>query len=967
MALQSPGVQVQINNESFYVPAAPGTVPLVVVATAANKENASGTGTAKGTIPATAGTVYVITSQRDLTDTFGTPLFPTVNGGSVHGGELNEYGLQAAYSLLGASSQAYVVRANIDLAELEPSATSPEGAPIGGSYWLDTANSLFGVNEWSTTGSGSFVAKTPLIIDDTNSGDIGVWTGSAPADSFGVPGDYAMYVTMDNMFQLFYKRVNGTWALVTDTFNNGQGSAAVTVSPHTQPPAYTTATTNGSVWVKTTTPGKGANYSVKYYNGTTKTWTKVPAPIYADSTSTIKAMDPVGGGINIPVGTLYIDSGVQSTSDATFEIYRRNSSGPTIISQATSSVLSTQGNITIRGSMTNGEWGETVVLSVSSTATTGLVSAINNGGIDNVSASYSGGVITITHSLGGEIEITDTAGVLNSVGFQPDVNANLYNKNDISDSFHWVASNWKPLVLQGAQPTPIVTTPADGTLWYDSVITDVDIMIQNNGTWRGYRNVYEGTDINGPIVSAIEPTVQSTGSALVSGDIWISTANLDMYGTDIYVYDGATWQLQDVTDHHSQSGWVFADARWSGAGSDTTPDSIANLLLYDYLDPDAPDPALYPPGTRLFNTRRSGFNVKKYVKNYINVNSTNPRDNNASMSDYNPDRWITAVANNSNNVGLFGRHAQRGVVVSELKSLIDVNQVIRDTDTLNFNLIACPGYPETIQNMVGLNTDRGQTALVVGDTPFRLAANATDLNNWGANTALATDNGDNGAVSHDNYLAMFYPSGYTTDNKGNNIVVPPSHMMLRTIINSDSKSYPWFAPAGTRRGGVDNATSVGYVDSTSGSFVTTALYEGLRDVLQNVNINPIATLPGVGIVNYGQKTRANAASALDRINVVRLVAYIRRQLGILAKPYLFEPNDAQTRSEIKASVDNFLLELVGQRALYDFITVCDTKNNTPTRIDASELWLDIAIEPVKAVEFIYIPLRIKNTGALTTN
>jgi len=211
---------------------------------------------------------------------------------------------------------------------------------------------------------------------------------------------------------------------------------------------------------------------------------------------------------------------------------------------------------------------------------------------------------------------------------------------------------------------------------------------------------------------------------------------------------------------------------------------------------------------------------------------------------------------------------------------------------------------------------------------------------------------------------MYYPSGYTTDNTGNYIVVPPSHMMLRTIATSDQKSYQWFAPAGTRRGGVDNASSVGYIDSTTGEFKTTALPESIRDVMAGVKVNPIATLTGVGVVAMGQYTRAKNASSLDRINVARLVAYLRRQLGILAKPFLFEPNDKITRNEMKRATESLLLELVGQRALYDFIVVCDESNNTPSRIDRSELWLDVAIEPVKAVEFIYIPLRLKNTGAI---
>jgi hypothetical protein len=211
-------------------------------------------------------------------------------------------------------------------------------------------------------------------------------------------------------------------------------------------------------------------------------------------------------------------------------------------------------------------------------------------------------------------------------------------------------------------------------------------------------------------------------------------------------------------------------------------------------------------------------------------------------------------------------------------------------------------------------------------------------------------------------MAMFYPSGYTNDNAGNYIVVPPSHMMLRTIANSDAKSYQWFAPAGTRRGGVDNATSVGYL--MNGEFHTTALPQSLRDVLAGVKINPIATITGSGIVNFGNYTRARNASSLDRINVARLVAYLRRQLDILVRPYLFEPNDQITRSEVKNAVESFLLELVGQRALYDYLVVCDTSNNTPSRIDRSELWIDIAIEPVKAVEFIYIPVRLLNTGAI---
>ena len=177
-------------------------------------------------------------------------------------------------------------------------------------------------------------------------------------------------------------------------------------------------------------------------------------------------------------------------------------------------------------------------------------------------------------------------------------------------------------------------------------------------------------------------------------------------------------------------------------------------------------------------------------------------------------------------------------------------------------------------------------------------------------------------------------------------------------------AFPWFAPSGTRRGVVDNATSVGYIDTASGEFETISVTESVRDSMHEVKVNPITFFSGAGIVNFGNLTKTASSSALDRINVSRLAVYLRSQLDAIAKPFIFEPNDELTRNEIKGAVESFLLELVGQRALYDFLVVCDDTNNTPTRIDRNELYVDIAIEPIKSVEFIYIPLRIKNTGEI---
>jgi hypothetical protein len=965
--LNSPGVQVNVIDESFYTPSAPGTVPLLFVASRQDKKNPSGT-TALGTTAANAGKVWLITSQRNLADTFGTPLFPTDAGGNPqHGSEQNEYGLQAAYSSLGVSSRAYIVRADLDLAALTPTSTIPLGAPVAGTYWVDTASSVFGVKEWNSS-TQAFTVKTPIVLNDDSPALY--FNGTIPTPVVGRIGDYCMRVTTSNANRLFYKRADNTWSIVYNGFDNGK---SLQISPHYTYPNFNGSTATGSIWVTTTTPSNGANWSIKLYNGSSRAWTTVTAPIYDSIASANAAFDASGGGKNIAAGTLFIESDFNNNTEASFKIWRKSASGTTSINGRAISyqlTANTTATFTIRETNLAGAWGatKTVTLftSVVGTELGSLVpAALSAQGLTYVTATWDNvaNILTITHTAGGAFELKDGISTPLATLFTLANTANLSTAPAL-DMFDYIATTWKPLVYEARSTAPY-TTPADGKLWYDTNLV-ADIMYNTGAAWVGYRNAFPSTDPNGPIIGATQPAAEtgnSQGGPLVTGDIWIDTSDMDMYGQNIYVYNGTKWVKQDPTDQTTPTGWVFADARWSGAGDDVVPDSTVKLLTYDYVDPDCPDPRLYPKGTRLWNTRRSGFTVKKYVQGYINLNATNPRQSDAAMSGYFADRWVSQHPTAVDGSPMFARMAQRQQVVQAFKSLIDNNASVRDSDTLGFNLMATPGYPEAIQNMIALNVDRGLTAFVLGDTPFRLAPTGTALSAWGMNTANAADNGDNGGTSHDEYMAMYYPSGYTNDLTGNHIVVPPSHMMLRTIINSDAKSYPWFAPAGTRRGGVDNASSVGYI-TMEGEFKTVALHQGLRDVLQDpkVAINPIATLTGVGVLAYGQRTRAKNASALDRINVSRLVIYLRKQLDILARPFLFEPNDAQTRREIKAATESLLLELVGQRALYDYAVVCDTTNNTPSRIDRNELYLDIAIEPVKAVEYIYIPLRIKNTG-----
>jgi len=540
-------------------------------------------------------------------------------------------------------------------------------------------------------------------------------------------------------------------------------------------------------------------------------------------------------------------------------------------------------------------------------------------------------------------------------------------------------SNWVEFEYIANEGEPNVA-PANDTNWFYSVVDQVDIMVNYSGTWYGYGNRdYDSsgfplpsgtneTDPNGPLISATVPLVQSDGTALVYGDLWINTSDLENYpvisrwqsvsGTD-------QWVLIDNTDQTGSTGVVFADARWSDDQDNINPvddpiPTIVSLLTSNNLDLDAPDPTLYPSGMLLFNTRRNGYNVKQYRSDYFN--STDFPDETLPTF---TDTWVTVSGNQLNGAPYMGRRAQRAMVVKSLNAAIATNTAIRDEDNF-FNLLATPAYPELHTGMIALNNDRGQTGYILGDTPMRLPDDATAIESWANNTAGEAATSEDGLVAQqrDTYMGLFYPSGLATDLSGNQVVVPPSYMMLRTFLRNDIISYPWLAAAGTRRGTIDNALAIGYINGTTGEFIPVKTRLGIRDVLYINFINPLVFFTGVGLLNYGNKTSFNSGSSLDRTNVARLVAYIRRQLTLAARPFVFEPNDALTRSQISGVVETLMIDLVAKRGLYDYLVVCDDSNNTPARIDRNELWIDVAIEPVKAAEFIYIPVRILNTGTL---
>jgi hypothetical protein len=1105
MALLSPGVQVSVIDQSNYTPAAASSVPFILLATAENKISGAGTGIAPGTLAVNANKLYLMTSQRDLLSTFGVPFFYNTTAGTpINGYELNEYGLLAGYSALGVTNIAYVMRADIDLAALTASLSRPVGAPANGTYWLDTTNSTWGINEWNQTTS-AFTKKTPSVITDT----VYLETlSTVPLPSYGSIGDYA--VTATNVYNpTYYKRggptsaqapgwlqdgasagdLYNTWVLIGSdewktawptvqgtlapssltqgnsfaindititvpaspdntvgnlvaqinalssstipgvyaaniggkltlyadstatndgstegtgviAINNVSGTPLATLGitsnqyaapayfagPNYSAPRWRTTDTQpeptGSVFQQTNTPNQGMLIQVKRYNSTLGTFVLQSSPVYANDAAAIYALDPTSGGQTIPAGTTYAQIDPYNNTTSGLLILERLAAGATVITGSDATpVFVTNSTFTLAATQPEtATVAAAVTVTILGTTSADFVSAVSAAGVDNVSADVNeAGAIYFTHATGGDIYLVDGANTpLADAGFTTSVTG--IRQTDV-DGSGLTLSNWvgTPTFTYTAAANQPNIDPTDGTYWYYSDATTADIMIQNNGGWFGYQNVtndVRGYDLSltnaaGPIFSATAPTTQTDDaeSPLAYGDLWIDTADLENYPV-ISRWQSVNGEDQWVTisnaDQTTINGVLFADARWAPNGTtnpitDPIPPIATGstpLITSNYLDLDAPNPDLYPEGILLFNTRRSGFNVKSFQVNYFNSTSYPSPDVLPSETN----TWLTASGNRADGSPNMGRQAQRTLIVQALRVAIDSSTQLRENQA-QYNLIACPQYPELAPNMVVLNNDRGDTSFSVVDTPLRLTPDevVTWANN---NNGLGLATGDGNLATGDAYSAAFYPSCTTTDLTGNVVVTAPSHMMLRTIIRSDSVAYPWFAPAGLRRGVVDNALQIGYLQAQTGEFQPLGVNQGLRDVLYSNNVNPITFIPGTGITNFGNHTLQGNATALDRINVARLVAFIRGRLEIIGNQYLFEPNDTITRAAITNQITALMIDLVNKRGLYDYLVVCDLTNNTPATIDANELYVDIAIEPVKAVEFIYIPMRIQNTGTI---
>jgi hypothetical protein len=271
--------------------------------------------------------------------------------------------------------------------------------------------------------------------------------------------------------------------------------------------------------------------------------------------------------------------------------------------------------------------------------------------------------------------------------------------------------------------------------------------------------------------------------------------------------------------------------------------------------------------------------------------------------------------------------------------------LLANKDDYQYNIIMTPGlcnnltgHSSQINSIITNCQDRGDCIYIA------------DMVDYGQTTSAVVSNAQ---TKNTSYAAAYWPWVQIQDpNSGQNVWVPASTVMGGVYAYNDSVSEPWFAPAGINRGGLSTVIQA-----------ERKLPQATRDTLYEGKVNPIATFPGTGVVVYGQKTLQTRASALDRVNVRRLLIALKSYISQVANTLVFEQNSTATRNNFLAQVNPYLENVQQRQGLYAFKVIMDDSNNTADVIDRNELVGQIYVQPTKTAEFIYLDFIVTPTGA----
>ena len=303
---------------------------------------------------------------------------------------------------------------------------------------------------------------------------------------------------------------------------------------------------------------------------------------------------------------------------------------------------------------------------------------------------------------------------------------------------------------------------------------------------------------------------------------------------------------------------------------------------------------------------------------------------------------LLSVVNSENN--FFGDINATGTQGLRGSDYADVISILGNRDEYVFNIVSAPGliyefgdHKTQLDSIISLAETRGDCIAVV------------DTQNYGATVSNVTGTA---ASLNSSYTATYWPWLQQLSATGKNVWVPASTVIPGVYAFTDGAAAPWFAPAGLTRGGISDVIQA-----------ERKLTRTQRDTLYNANVNPIATFPGSGISIFGQKTLQKKPSALDRVNVRRLLIALKKFIGDVANTLVFEQNTITTRNRFLGQVNPYLESVVQRQGLYAYRVVMDETNNTADAIDRNQLIGQIFIQPARTVEFIVLDFTIEPTGA----
>jgi hypothetical protein len=449
------------------------------------------------------------------------------------------------------------------------------------------------------------------------------------------------------------------------------------------------------------------------------------------------------------------------------------------------------------------------------------------------------------------------------------------------------------------------------------------------------------------VLETLSPgTIMNSTSTEISGSLPSGSA------------DNYRWQ---IVSPNTASG-VFSLVIRQGNDNSRNP-SILETFTNLSLDPKSPNYIARVIGDQTVTVNGSGTNVYLQVtgsfpnsSRYVRVKSVNLKtpdylDNNGAAK---PQYTSSIPVESSGSFGAgTGDNVKAGMklydaISTDTQGLVGESyttalNLLANPNEFRYNIISVPGltldnYPGTINTLVTNTENRGDAIVVVDPVLY---------------AKTVTNTIGNAATQDSSYAAAYWPWCQTTDpNTGQIVWVPASTMIPGVYAYTDKVSEPWFAPAGINRGGLGTVRQV-----------ERKLTQTDKDNLYTGKVNPLATLPGRGVVVFGQKTLQTKASALDRVNVRRLLISLKSYISQVADNLVFEQNTAATRNQFLSQVNPYLDSVQQRQGLYAFKVVMDDTNNTPDVIDRNQLVGAIYLQPTKTAEFIYLNFNILPTGA----